>query len=104
MTLNRPSARSVLIATACMGLLSACAPDGGNGGQSASKPDGAALFDTNCSACHGQMGRGPSLESIRSLSPDGLRSAIRNHPRAGQIPQRLPAAELQRLIEFLEQE
>ncbi|MBT8441560.1 MAG: cytochrome c [Gammaproteobacteria bacterium] len=104
MTFNCPAARPILITTAFMGLLSACAPDGGNAGQSAGKPDGAALFATNCSACHGKMGRGPSLDSIRALSPDGLRSAIRNHPRAGQIPQRLPAAELQRLIEFLEQE
>lgn len=99
MTFNCPAARSVLIATAFLGLLSACAPDGG---QSASGADGASLFETNCSACHGQMGRGPSLDDIRALSPDGLRSAIRNHPTAGQIPQRLPAAELQRLIEFLE--
>ncbi|MFW2404897.1 MAG: c-type cytochrome [Gammaproteobacteria bacterium] len=103
MTLSCPAARSVLIATAFLGLLSACAPDGGDG-QSASRTDGASIFETNCSACHGQMGRGPSLDDIRSLSRDGLRSAIRNHPTAGQIPQRLPAAELQRLIEFLEQE
>jgi len=104
MTLSCPAARSVLIATAFLGLLSACAPDGGDSGKSASRADGASIFETNCSACHGQMGRGPSLDDIRSLSPDGLRSAIRNHPTAGQIPQRLPAAELQRLIEFLAQE
>lgn len=103
MTFNCPAARSVLIATAFLGLLSACSPDGGSGGRAAAKADGAALFDTNCSACHGQMDRGPSLDDIRSLSPEGLRSAIRNHPTAGQIPQRLPAADLQRLIEFLEQ-
>ena len=103
MTSNCPAARSVLIASAFLGLLSACAPDRDNDGQSARRADGASLFETNCSACHGELGRGPSLDDIRALSPDGLRSAIRNHPTAGQIPQRLPAAELQRLIEFLEQ-
>ena len=105
MTLHQPAARSVAITLAFVlaGPLTACAPETGKRTQVASDADGATLFDKNCSACHGQMGRGPSLDSIRSLSPEGLRAAIRNHPTAGQIPQRLPAAELQRLIEFLEQ-
>jgi mono/diheme cytochrome c family protein len=104
MTLVSSTTGSILLTTALAGMLSACAPEGRDGGKKASAADGASLFETNCSACHGEMGRGPSLDDIRSLSPDGLRAAIRNHPTAGQIPQRLPAAEIQRLIEFLEQE
>lgn len=95
------AARFALIVTILTGALSACAPNDGTSEKSAA--DGAALFDENCSACHGEQGRGPSMADIRALSPDGLRSAIRNHPTAGQIPQRLPAAEVQQLIEYLEE-
>ena len=81
--------------------LAACAPESEQPQDQAQL--GAALFDTNCSACHGADGRGPSMAEIRALGPDELRAAIRNHPTAGQIPQRLPAAEVQRIIEYLEE-
>ena len=99
-----PAAVVILVA----GLLSACSPsvapqdesgdDPGTDGVSA----GEMLFDENCAPCHGAEGRGPSLQTLKSLSPEDLRSAIANHPTAGQIPNRLPAAEISDLIEFLE--
>lgn len=80
-------------------LLAACAPEQD---KTSAVDRGSALFDENCSPCHGAQGRGPSMDEIRALSPDGLRAAIRNHPTAGQIPERLPAARVQEIIEFLE--
>jgi len=82
-------------------LLAACAPDVEKDEQRAAAA--AALFQENCSPCHGQQGRGPALIELRALGPDELRAAIRNHPTAGQIPQRLPAASVQQLIEYIEE-
>ncbi len=99
-----PFHRAVILAcllTILLALLAACAQD--------SEPDqspaerGARLFAENCSPCHGLAGRGPSLQDdIRALNPEQLRAAIRNHPTAGQIPERLPAARVQDIIEFFE--
>jgi mono/diheme cytochrome c family protein len=97
-------------ATLCLAaLLAACSP-----GEPPAREDaapaptsridaGADLFAQQCGACHGASGRGPSLETLQALSSDDLRAGIRNHPTAGTIPQRLPAAELSDLIEYLEQ-
>lgn len=81
--------------------LAACAPDAGP-----ERPDmsGEQVFMENCAACHGQQGRGPSLETLRALSADELRAAIRNHPTAGQLPERLTIDKLGELIEYLEDE
>lgn len=94
------------INSACMpivlcALLTACAPESGPSEQRV--VDASALFQENCGPCHGQQGRGPSLNDLRALAPDELRAAMRNHPTAGQIPQRLPAASVQMLIEFIEE-
>ncbi len=83
-------------------LMSACAPDT-EGTQQRAIERGAESFDKNCGACHGQQGRGPSMEDLRALAPDALREAIRNHPTAGQIPERLSAARVQEIIEYLEE-
>jgi mono/diheme cytochrome c family protein len=86
-------------------LLSGCAPDSdGEGAMPASAESGAEVFTENCGACHGPTGRGPELAELKALTPSERRDRIRNHPIAGQIPQRLPANELARVIEFLESE
>jgi len=78
-----------------------CAPD------SAEKPggttrtiDGAAVFAENCAMCH-LSGRAPKLESIKALPPSERGNRIRNHPRAGNLADRLTAATLLDLIDFL---
>ena len=62
------------------------------------------VFNDNCSVCHGAGGRGPALSEIKALSSADRRDRIRNHPIAGQIPQRLPAIQLSDVIEFFESE
>lgn len=99
-TIKRTTLTSWSLAIACV-LLAACAPEQRD--SQASVKRGGELFEENCSPCHGAQGRGPSMDDIRALSPDGLRAAIRNHPTAGQIPERLPAARVQEIIEFLEE-
>ena len=54
---------------------------------------GEQAFIENCGICHGVAGRGPALAEIKALSSAERRDRIRNHPIAGQIPQRLPAHE-----------
>jgi len=84
-------------------LASGCAQESGNtpsGPQMADR--GEQVFDENCGVCHGAEGRGPELTEIRALSSAERRDRIRNHPIAGQIPQRLPANQLADVIEFLE--
>jgi len=99
----QPANTLAVLTIALAALLTACAPDSA-GTQQPTAERGAALFEENCSPCHGQQGRGPSMTEIRALSPEGLRSAILNHPTAGQIPERLPAARVQDIIEYLEEE
>ena len=86
-------------------LVSGCSQDSGiepGGPQAADR--GERVFDENCGACHGADGRGPALAEIKALSSAERRDRIRNHPIAGQIPQRLPANQLADVIEFLEVE
>lgn len=80
-------------------LVSACAPSE----QDRAVESGEDLFEANCADCHGPSGRGPSLDDIRALTTEELRAAVRNHPTAGQIPQRLPASEIDDLIEYLDE-
>ena len=86
-------------------LVSGCSPDSSSapGGPQATDR-GEQIFDENCGACHGPDGRGPALAEIKALSSAERRDRIRNHPIAGQIPQRLPANQLADVIEFLEVE
>ena len=95
------------IAVLLAGVVSACAPSETPTGEAApaqtAAESGADLFAVNCGPCHGPGGRGPSLETLKALSSEDLRAAIRNHPTAGQIPQRLPANEIGDLIEFLDE-
>ncbi len=85
-------------------LAGACSPDGSpreSVDKARSAARGQAIFDENCGACHGAEGQGPELAQLKAL-PDGeRRDRIRNHPIAGQIPQRLPANELFDVTEFL---
>ena len=84
-------------------LVFACAPDGGStadGPQAAER--GEQVFNDNCGVCHGADGRGPALAELKALSSTERRDRIRNHPIAGQIPQRLPANQLSDVIEFFE--
>jgi mono/diheme cytochrome c family protein len=89
----------------CWALMSitACNPTGDSaGGGPTGTARGGQIFDENCGVCHGAGGRGPALSEIRSLPSSERRDGIRNHPIAGQIPQRLPANELADVIEFLD--
>ncbi len=80
-----------------LGLLAAaCAPQ-------TPPPQGAELFDEKCGACHGQEGRGPSMDELRALPSDRLRTGIRNHPTAGELLERLTAADIAELVEYLEE-
>lgn len=84
-------------------LTSGCAPDSPSTSEEPEAAErGKLLFATNCGACHGLNGRGPALAEIKALSSAERRERIRNHPIAGEIPQRLPANELSDVIEFLE--
>jgi len=101
MVFLRPATRFACLSIGIFTLLTACVPESGTSDQRAA--DAATLFQENCGPCHGQQGRGPSITELRALGPDELRAAFRNHPTAGQIPQQLPAASIQKLIEFIEE-
>ena len=84
-------------------MLAACAPDRSPEEiQAMASNKGEQVFEAQCSACHGPEGRGPSLAEIRALSSEELRAAIRNHPTAGQVPERLVIDDLGNLIEYLD--
>jgi mono/diheme cytochrome c family protein len=86
-------------------LASACAPDSpGTVDEPQAAERGEQAFNENCGVCHGTGGRGPALAELKALSSAERRDRIRNHPIAGQIPQRLPAHQLSDVIEFLESE
>jgi mono/diheme cytochrome c family protein len=86
-------------------LVSACAPDSpGTVAEPQATERGEQAFNENCGVCHGTDGRGPALAELKALSSAERRDRIRNHPIAGQIPQRLPAHQLSDVIEFLESE
>jgi mono/diheme cytochrome c family protein len=86
-------------------LVPACAPDSGSTVVEPQATErGEQVFDDNCGVCHGTGGRGPALAELKALSSAERRDRIRNHPIAGQIPQRLPAHQLSDVIEFLEPE
>ena len=83
-------------------MLTACAPETpADGGSASASVDGAAVFAENCAVCH-LSGRAPKLESIKSLPPAQRGDRIRNHPRAGNIVDRLTADTLMELIDLLE--
>lgn len=95
--------RQAAIATCVLAALTtACSPDTEQGQRAGDR--GESLFDKNCSACHGEQGRGPSMDDLHALEPAELRAAIRNHPTAGQIPERLPATQVQEIIDYIEAE
>lgn len=64
--------------------------------------EGEKLFAGSCAACHGEEGNGPSMAELRALPSDQLRDAIRDHPTAGELLERLTAADIGNLIEYLE--
>ena len=99
--MNQTRRLSLLLLAVAALMLTGCAPEGGSSSRSSSMT-GEEVFMVNCSPCHGEGGRGPALSSIQGLSPEARRQAIRNHPQAGQIPQRLPAAQLGELLEWFD--
>ncbi len=83
-------------------MITACAPETpADGGQASASIEGAAIFAENCAVCH-LSGRAPKLESIKSLPQAQRGDRMRNHPRAGNIVDRLTADTLMDLIELLE--
>ena len=83
----------------CFGI-AACSSDDTSSTKPASAEE---MFAKDCGACHGEGGRGPTLADMRALSEEELRSAIQQHPTAGQIPERLPAARVDDLIKYIDQ-
>jgi mono/diheme cytochrome c family protein len=82
-------------------LIAGCAPESADDRDSASQAiDGAVVFAENCAVCH-LSGRAPRLESIKALPQSERGDRIRNHPRAGNLVDRLTAATLLDLIDFL---
>lgn len=100
-SLIRRALHIACLAVLMCGTIAACAPE--TESEAARAASSQALFAENCGPCHGAEGRGPALSELRALNPEELRSAMRDHPTAGQIPQRLPATDVQKLIEFIEQ-
>ncbi len=92
--------QSAFAALLAVGLLAGCTPDHPGDQQAEASPGD--LFQQNCGACHGEGGRGPSLEHLRSLSEQELRAGIKNHPTAGQIQERLRADRVDKLIKYLD--
>ena len=82
-------------------LIAGCAPESEDKQASTSQAiDGAAVFAENCAVCH-LSGRAPKLESIKALPQSERGNRMRNHPRAGDLLDRLTAATLLDLIDFL---
>jgi mono/diheme cytochrome c family protein len=89
------------VAGLCL-MLSACAPETtADGDKASAAADGAAVFAENCAVCH-LSGRAPRLESIKSLPQAERGDRIRNHPRAGNLVDRLTADKLMQLVELIE--
>jgi mono/diheme cytochrome c family protein len=82
-------------------LVAGCAPESADerGGEPQAI-DGAAVFAENCAVCH-LGGRAPRLESIKALPQSERGNRMSNHPRAGDLVDRLTAATLLDLIDFL---
>ena len=101
---RRPSAATsvCLLLPICTALL-ACAPESDRQ-PTPTRKSGEEIFHESCGACHGEEGRGPSVAELRALSPEELRAAIRNHPTAGEIPERLSVDRIGGLIEYLEEQ
>lgn len=94
-----PMLRSCVVMAAVF--LAACAPDApDNGAASTAIADGKAVFDKNCAVCHGVNNRGPALTTLKALPSAARADRIRNHPQAGNISERLSAAELLQLFEL----
>jgi mono/diheme cytochrome c family protein len=82
----------------CM-LLAACATEDAEEKAAATEE----TFNESCGVCHSLEDNGPSVADLRALSPEELRAGIVNHPTAGQILDRLTAAQIDDLIKFLEE-
>lgn len=101
-THRRPGVRLGSLIAAIGVTIAGCAPDSADERNAASRPvDGAAVFAENCAVCH-LGGRAPGLESIRALSPSERSRRIENHPKAGNLADRLTADNLMDLIDFLQ--
>lgn len=101
MSFHQDSGKSASIAIALSVLLAACAPEGAPE-QGAATPE--EMFIEQCGACHGTEARAPTISELRALSSEDLRAAISDHATAGEIAERLPAARVDDLINYIEQE
>jgi hypothetical protein len=91
------------IVLCAISMVPACTPDQDRPlGERQSASRGEAVFDHNCSYCHGAEVRAPALSELKSLAENERRRAVFNHPISGQIPQRLSSHDLSDLMEFLE--
>ena len=91
------STRSVFLLSL---LLTACSPEPT---AELAQEKGKDVFAERCADCHGAEGRGPSMAELRALTSDQRREAIKNHPTAGDLLERLSAADIGDLIEYLEE-
>ena len=95
-----PKLGPLLAAGICL-LIAGCAPEPSEQGTGTSQAiNGADVFAENCAVCH-LSGRAPRLESIKALSQSERGNRMSNHPRAGDLVDRLTAATLLDLIDFL---
>jgi mono/diheme cytochrome c family protein len=95
MKLHHKLIRSVCILVPVFALLGAC-------GSETAEEQADAIFTQDCGACHSVANNAPSIEDLRALSSEELRAGIMGHTTAGDIPERLTAARIDDLIQYLD--
>ena len=99
MKLHEKLAKSVCILVPVFALLGACGSETAEEQADATTDE---IFAQDCGACHSVANNAPSVEDLRALSSEELRAGIVNHPTAGNIPDRLTAARIDDLIQYLD--
>ena len=99
MKLHHKLTRSVCILVPVLALLGACGSETAEEQADATTDES---FAQDCGACHSVANNAPSIEDLRALSSEELRAAIMGHPTAGDIPDRLTAARIDSLIQYLD--
>jgi mono/diheme cytochrome c family protein len=99
MKLHHKLTRSVCILVPVFALLGACGSETAEERADATTDES---FAQDCGACHSVANNAPSIEDLRALSSEELRAGIMSHPSAGDIPDRLTAARIDGLIQYLD--